>query len=156
MMPEQEVDILNPDVEVAIGGDKITVRELKWGDGRKFLRDLAGHVTALTNEKGEFDVSISRLSELIVQTDTLATFLISKTTGKDQAWIDALPMSSVLDLISTALELNLKRTLDHAKKIGGRFRAAAAVPAIEVPASEKPTISSSIKAMPAPTSTAPP
>jgi hypothetical protein len=122
-MATEDADILFPDREITVGGkQKIKVRELAWPDARAFMTELAGYLEKLFDAKGEVKIDVSVITGLITTTDELISSLVAKTTGKDKAWLDTLPLGSVLDLIETALALNLSdELLAKGKKIAGSF-----------------------------------
>jgi hypothetical protein len=138
-MATDDADILFPDREVAIGKQSVKVRELAWPDARAFMTELAGFLGKLMNDKGEVRIDVGIISEIITASDSLIESLILKTTGKDKAWLETLPIGAVLDLVGTALDLNLSdELLVKGKKIAGSFQKFAdarrtATPAASVP-----------------------
>lgn len=123
-MATPDEDILFPDREVAVGGNKsIKVRELAWPDARAFLAELGGFLAKLVNEKGEIRIDVGIITEIITASDELVASLILKTTGLNKTELDKLPIGAVLELLDAALELNLSDDLlAKGKKIAGRFQ----------------------------------
>lgn len=150
-----ETEILNPKKELTIAGETITVRELSWMDALDFIKQLAGYLGSLVDAAGNFRINIGTIADLVVTTNELALKLIAKTTGKDAAWIEALSLGDMLELIDIALALNLSdEILAKGKKIAGRFQkfaSAGAPPRTAPPASPKPMSTSSATGTPAAT-----
>ena len=144
-MPTPESKILFPNKEVNIGDQTVKVRELKWSDTLEFLKQLGGYIGKLMNEKGEVAVTPDLIVEMVTSTDELTTSLLRRCTDLEVEAIAQLPMTAALDLVDAALELNLSDDLiAKGKNIAGRFQKFAGVaPRMAMPASARPTISSS-------------
>ncbi len=149
-MTNNDAVILFPNRELKIGNETVTVSELKWADALGFLKQLSGHMAAFVTADGKLKIDVAELGKVVASSEDLAVSLIAKATGHDADWVNNLPLSVVLDLVDVALELNLSDDLlAKAKKIGGRFKAAA--PPGQPLA--RPTITSSIRDTAAPNST---
>lgn len=120
-------DILRPDIQLKLHDGPVTVHELPWLDAKEFLKRLSTHFSTLTNAyiQGKSDVSIEQLTDistLIGNTTELADFLILKSTGKDQAWLDSRTLTEAAALLQASLETTLNDgLLDLLKKTAGRL-----------------------------------
>jgi hypothetical protein len=117
-----EAAILAPDREVKIGDEKVTVRELKWSEGRAFLKQMTNYLGGLFDEKGEVQVNAAGVAKLITETEELIESLITKSTGKDAQFIGNLQLGQIMALLEVALELNLFALIEKGKAMAGRFR----------------------------------
>jgi hypothetical protein len=138
-----DANVLFPDREFMVGEEKVTVREMLWPDALAFLRKLGTYLEKFMNEKGEMRVDLGLITEVITATDELATMLIAKSIGKDEAWLAALSMSQGLEILGAALEVNLTEDLlEKGKKIAGFLQTFAdAGMRVAKPASERSTSS---------------
>ena len=118
--------ILDPRVEVKIFGGKetIMVTEPTWKTLRSFLGKLTATATQLLtfDEKGE--AQIDKAAAVKAITSLLADDLILATTGKDAAWLDALPFSDAVRVLNAAVGITLNdEVLDTVKNAASRLRA---------------------------------
>lgn len=140
-----ETEILHPAKSLKIHGETVVVRELKWKDALEFLNQLGGFLGALIDNKGTLRVNISAFADLIKSTSSLSAMLVCKSAAKDEAWLDTLSLGQMLELLDTALALNLsEEIIAKGKKIAGRFQNfAGGTLRTAPPASPKPMSSSS-------------
>jgi hypothetical protein len=125
-----KLDVLNPVVELSIGGEKIEVRELAWPEALKFLSMISEHAGQLITGEGKFVVDFTKLTRLVSSTEELSEFLMLKTTGRDEAWLATLSMRNALEVLDAALSVNLSAEMfASGKKIEGRLRSLFGAPA---------------------------
>lgn len=98
---------MDPKVEIRVRGETIAVREMPWPKAIEFTRKLGLHARKLVDDQGAFVFDVGRLVELIGGTAELAEFLVVESTGKPAEWISALRTSEMLEVIDTALSINL-------------------------------------------------
>lgn len=112
-----------PTVEVRLGNETVAVNELAWPDAFEFLGRLGRHAGQLLDAQGKLTFTFDRLAELVTQTQELAEFLVLKSTGRDPAWLHALPFSQGLELLSAALDVNLTEDLlKNGVQLGEQFK----------------------------------
>ena len=117
-----EAEILNPVRAVRVGAVDVAVRELKWSDALKFLQSIGEYGNLLFDKDGNFHFTIESLGQIIAETEELSGFLIQKSTGKDQDWINDLDLSHALDLIEAALLINLEVVKKKGRTITASFK----------------------------------
>jgi hypothetical protein len=128
------VPVLDPVREIIIRDSenlevKINVRELTWPKALKFCLMLADKAAQFAKE-GRFDFKPENFPALIANASELSDFLILESTGRDHAWLEALPVSSAFAVLDAALAINLSpEVLGSAKKAAGRFAQAIGVDA---------------------------
>lgn len=112
-----DLAVLFPDVELEIGGENITVRELRFGEQLRYAPPLARVHEAV---KGVFASPAMDVAEIIdalaaCQDDIAA--LVLAATGKDRAWLDALSGAEGEALLAAFWSANrgffLRRLLDY-------------------------------------------
>ncbi len=118
--------IFNPVKELIIAGETLLVKELSWPDALAFFNKLRDQAKGLVNEKGELALDAAKIMDAIADNVQLASWLVSKTSGKDAAWIEQRSLSEMLDVVSAALEVNLGVIAGRLKNVRGRLAALAA------------------------------
>jgi hypothetical protein len=124
--------ILRPQITVKLASGEIVVRDLPWQDSLEFLKRLSVHakdlfqgaITITAEGKPQVDLAVllPKLSDLVVNTGELAGFLLTKSTGKDEAWLASLGTIEAVALLDAALEVNLSEGLiELGKKVAGRL-----------------------------------
>ena len=146
--------ILNPETTVALSCGTVTVRELRRKDATLFLVKLGAAASAYITKDADgtirLNLDLSKLTELITQSDELANFLAARSSGLTYEQIGELSMSEFLTLLNAALELNLSDDLlAIAKKTAGLL--AKAVPGTRTQTGPQASTSSSPKDTPATT-----
>ena len=120
------VEILNPVKEIAVAGATWQVKEMNWRDGMQFLGMISKHASeVVSGEGGKVTVDFAKLPALVASMEELANFLLTRSTGRELAEVNALRFSDSLALIDAAIELNLSQELlERGKQIAGRVGAA--------------------------------
>lgn len=121
------VSALFPSKQVKLhGGEAVEVREMAWPDALEFLRKLTAFAGSYLKPDGSFAFSMTGLADLVNSSAELSNFLILKSTDQSEAFLERLPVCSALDILDSALELNLsEEVLKRGKKLGARFQALA-------------------------------
>jgi len=118
-------DILYPVIEVRIGSDRITVRELAWREALAFLQQLAAAITATLGTDGTFTLTPQSVQTIVAGSAELTEALLCKSCDRDAAWLARQRTTDILALLDAAIELNLSpEIIDRGKKIAGRVQAA--------------------------------
>jgi len=118
------LQILNPVKTVQVGGEQIEVREIKWRDAVQFLQELSKQAANFITPQGNLQLSADNLPSVVIQSASLIDLLLTKSTGKDSAWINDLNPHDVLVLIDAAIELNASPELfARGKTVAGRLKA---------------------------------
>jgi ribosomal protein L28 len=122
-----ETDILNPNRELKINGETVVVKELRWSEALAFLKNISAHVgkifTIDAQGKVRTELNMEKLEDIITGSEELTAFLVEKSTGKTKEWFDGLSMSQALEVLDTAVDLNLsEQILKKVSALGRRFQ----------------------------------
>jgi hypothetical protein len=123
-MSSEAMEILDP---VKTDGLKWPVKEMNWRDGMAFLGLIGKHASEIGIESsgGKVALDFAKLPALIGNVKELGDFLLTKSTGREQAEIDALSFKEAVALMDAAVELNLsEELLQRGKSVAGRVGAA--------------------------------
>ena len=107
MKTEMPLSVLNPILEVKFGDKTIEVRELMWPDALQFYAKLRAQKKNIIDGEGNLVLSAATILEVVNENIELAQWLVLKSTGKEEAWLNELTMSQMLELVTAALEVNL-------------------------------------------------
>jgi hypothetical protein len=88
--------------KIALAGETIELRELPWSDAKRLFSSLA-----LLN-RSEPEPEALKVLALLSAAPELCSWLVLKSTGKDEAWLAARSPSEVLDLALAAAELHVQ------------------------------------------------
>jgi hypothetical protein len=129
--------------ELTLHGQKITVREMRWMDARQFLNKLAAQAGAFfdvqespeTGINVKFVFDLPRLIGVIKDCGELADFLLTKSTGQPEAWLQEISLTDGLQVLDAALELNVSEEIITAlkKTVAGMATAVRGRPTNAVP-----------------------
>ena len=100
-------DILNPILRVNVKGVDVEVRELSWKDHVRAIKELTSTVIELLKEGKGSEFNAETIIEAITKQETLAAWVIAKSTGNDSAWVDSLSAREALAILCAVVELNL-------------------------------------------------
>lgn len=92
----------------------LDVRELSWPDAMQFMRMLGEHVATLIQmdrETGRPVFDFQKLKEAIPATTALADFLVQRATRQTPEQVAQWSVSTFLEVLAVALELNLSEEL---------------------------------------------
>ena len=98
----------------------ITIRRMAWKPACEFIKKLGAHLGGIAGEflaasraqapgtiAPDFVAAIvPKLSELVANSEELASHLIEHSTGMTREQVDALDLGDALEIINLALELN--------------------------------------------------
>lgn len=120
--------ILRPEITVQLASGPVVLRDLPWLDALEFLRRLSDHakdiLAASTASDGSVDLAalLPKLTELVQNVGDLSTFLLTKSAGKDEAWLAQFGTFETMALLDAALEVNLSEGLiELGKKVAARL-----------------------------------
>jgi|GEM_PF-2610284 len=93
--PADDLAVLFPDVEIEVrladgSREKVTVRELRFGEYIKYAAELARVLVAIRVAFGK-DVDYGVIIDALASCQEDVVTLALAATGKDRAWFDALP-----------------------------------------------------------------
>lgn len=114
--------IHNPTVLVKLAMGEIQVRELSWPDALNLYQRLVGQSKSLFDEQGRLMLDPQKLVAAINENIELGQWLVLKSTGKDEAWLNQRTLSEVLDVTSEAAVLNIGIILSRIKNVRSRLR----------------------------------
>jgi hypothetical protein len=116
-------DVLNPVIPVKIRGETVEVRELTWKDYLRAIKEATGSVLKLMSESGAtLELSKDKVVEVIGAQEELVSWVLEKSTGKDQAYISNLTALEMVRLLNAVVDLNLNEELVGAGKgLAGRM-----------------------------------
>lgn len=117
------MNVLKPEKKLALSTGEVTVRELRAVEALELFRRAAAYAGKLTNEKGELQITVDRIVDLVSGTEELARYVATTTTGGDNAWFDGLTVSDLVAVLDDAVELNLSEgTLKNVARLGDRLK----------------------------------
>ncbi|MBB3103800.1 DUF6631 family protein [Azomonas macrocytogenes] len=99
---ESDLDILNPDKHLTIAGEKIVMRELRFGQLMEFgveLKAVSDDFSALADQELEGDAGIDRLLDILFENKWAVMPLVSACCDKPVEWIDGLTQQEGQDLL---------------------------------------------------------
>lgn len=107
-----EPDIINPIATVKVRGESVEVRELTWKDHMRLLKELTTTVMDLLQKaqaggQGEFSLKAEEIVEALVKQEDLATWVISRCTGRPAEWVNELSALAAMEILLAAAQLNL-------------------------------------------------
>lgn len=140
-------DALNPVIRVPnIKGGEVDVRELKWRDYLRAIKELTDNVLTFAaavkssgdpkkkpEPEGTKVVDLANVGALILDKDklidavtrseSLAGWVLAASTGKDEAWVNDLSGRETMAILKAVVELNLsKEILGTGKELVGHMR----------------------------------
>ena len=117
------LSILHPVKTISLGGETLEVRELRWPEALGFLQRLAQQAGQFLTADGRLVPPADQFPRIIQESAVLVEYLVTKTTGKDSAWLNDLTPAEVLTVLDAALELNVSPELfARGKALAGRLQ----------------------------------
>lgn len=120
--------VLRPEIIVPLKSGPVLLRDLPWQDALEFLKRLSTHakdiMAAAQAGDGKLDLAalLPRLTELIANVGELSTFLLTKSAGRDEEWLEQFGTLETLALLDGALEVNLTDgLLELGKRVTARL-----------------------------------
>jgi hypothetical protein len=104
-------NVWNPIIEVSVRGEQVEVKELVWTDAMELFKRMTGLATGLLNEQGKIILNKDLILQMFAANEQLIVFLLKKSTGKDEAWINGLSALDFMKLMTAAVELNLREEI---------------------------------------------
>lgn len=99
---DESLNILVPDKHLVIGGEAITMRELRFGELMKFgeeIRILADAFSEMPEEQLSGTDGIDQLLTLLVHHQWAVMPMVSACSGKPLAWIESLSLNEGIELM---------------------------------------------------------
>jgi hypothetical protein len=106
----EHADILDPRKRVRIKGEELEIRGLTWKDHIRAVKELTATIMELLaqNKDGNAtQLDAETIVSAITKQESLATWMITRSTGKDGAWVDSLRAAEALTILNAIVELNL-------------------------------------------------
>jgi len=126
------LDILNPQVELKLGGETLVVREMAWPKTVELISKLGLHAQLMFNSEGKLAIDLDKIVKAIQGTRELAEFLVRESTGKPDEWINTLAFSRFIAVLDTAISINISQEVTtNVKKLAGRLNSLG-VPAVSM------------------------
>jgi Family of unknown function (DUF6631) len=114
---ENELEILHPDQEIELAGEKITVREFRFGESLKLTPKVQPMIAAMSDSLTDKDAASETLVVMAGDYSDLFLELIEVSTGKSREWIEALTDADGMTLLSAFWQVNrpffMRRLLLH-------------------------------------------
>lgn len=124
MNSSTDIDILKALTEVKIGDQTIAIKELAWPDALALLNKLAGHAGKFITTDGKFVLTTDNVATIVVGSQDISEWLITKATGKDAAWLATLTFDQALTVLDAAISVNIRPDFFvKATRIGQRVKA---------------------------------
>lgn len=116
-------DVLNPVRSVTIRGTIVEVSELKWKDYTKAIKELSASLLKLVGaDSRTINIDRDLIVDVITEQEHLLTWVLIKTTGKPQEWIDDLTGKEALSLVQVVVDLNLSpEVISGGKALAGQM-----------------------------------
>lgn len=123
-------NILNPVATVPIRGHSVEVRELRWRDYLKVIKDMTSAAFELFGSAGgkvaidEFSLSKEKLISVIAQQEELLAWTIDKATNLKEFKIEVADLSGTeaLTILNKIVEMNIRPELvELGKSLAGRM-----------------------------------
>jgi hypothetical protein len=127
-----------PVIEVKLRADSIEIRELAWPDALHLYNRMMAQSKALIVD-GQMVMTPDKFISALTENVELGTWLVLKSTGKDEAWLKDRSLSEVLDVAAAAAELNVGIIVDRLKKAKAQFQELLGRAANQAPTSGSPT-----------------
>lgn len=142
-----DIEVLTNVRDVRLSGGKtVQVRGLAWGDAFRFLKRAGTSAKELfvAGDSGEVKADLSRLPELILESEELAAVLLEASTRLADSEVAALPIEDVIGLIDASLDLTITEGLQKnvsalGKRLKGLFQAAKTQPGPSTTSSPRDT-----------------
>lgn len=114
--------ILNPVKALQLSdSNSVEVRQMPFLKAMEFIKKIGALAGNLIDDKGQFklakfkgkgadkmmELDLSFLQTLIGDSADLMIFVIKHSTGKEEAWVEKLSAAEGMEVLKTALELNL-------------------------------------------------
>lgn len=93
-MADDDLEVLAPEQTVTVAGEPVTVRELTFGETLRHAREVGALTTAL---RDVFRPGVDRAAQVALIDATMTRHpdavlaLVAAATGREPAWIEALP-----------------------------------------------------------------
>ena len=119
-------DIHNPVERVKIStGELVEVRELVWKDCLRAVKEMTDTVLELLGPGGgTLVLDKDKIVRALGAQENLVTWVLEKSTGRTQEWVNALSGRDALCLLRAAVDLNLSdEVLAAGKALAGRMGA---------------------------------
>jgi hypothetical protein len=121
MNTNHTLPVMSRKKEISVNGLKITVSEMAWHATFELLRKINTKAGSFVKD-GKFNFNLEKLADLLTTTEELSTFLIVNSTGQTEEWLKQLSFGDGLEVLDTALEINLSpEIMAKTKKVAGRF-----------------------------------
>ncbi len=102
--------ILNPTTPVVVNGTTVEVRELRAVDGLQFIQKLSAYFGSFKKIDSE-GTAVAEVASLTIGATDLSEFLVLRSTGKQNAWLEEISFSDFFDVLSVAIQLNITEGL---------------------------------------------
>lgn len=134
---KQESNVLNPVVTVKLRGDRtIEVKELAWKDYLRAIKQMTESLLKLiANQKnkpanaleiasaeGSLIIDRDKLVQAIGEQEDLVAWVLQKSTGQSQEWVDQLSAADALAILDAVVSLNFtEEVIAAGKALAGRM-----------------------------------
>jgi len=133
---DKSIDIIDPVIEIIVGGETIPVvrvkasgesvevSELRAFDAIRLYKLISKNVADMTGDvEGnlDFDALVKNAERLIGNIEDIAIFMIEKSTKRKRDWIEQLGQVDCDNIISAAVQLNFTPELIASKKKLGKI-----------------------------------
>lgn len=117
----------NPTITVKLAsGGSVEIRELSWPDALELYGKVREQVQRIIGENGQINLNPATLVAVVTENIELGTWLVKKSTGKDDNWLMQRSLSEVLDAATESAVLNLGIILERIKNARSRLASALA------------------------------
>ena len=106
--------ILSNQRERTVSGETVVIKELRAIEAIDFVKRLSVYANQFQG-MGSGAQIVEKLQEIIIGAQDVAFFLISKATGKPEAWVGDLGLADFLDVLQDTPDLTINE--DVVKKV---------------------------------------
>lgn len=91
--PDDDLDVLSPELELALGGEKVTVREFSFAQALRaepLVQPMIEDLRQVFDESEPEDIEYGCIAAVFGRHAEAFLDLVALATGRDRAWVEAL------------------------------------------------------------------
>lgn len=88
-------------------GTTVQVKQLSWKDTNELYQRLKDQLKAMAGGSGNLVFDANKTLDAIGESAELVTWLVQRSTGKDEAWVQERSFSDVMEITAIVVETNL-------------------------------------------------
>jgi hypothetical protein len=104
----------------------VMIGDLAWPDAMHLYGRIKSLMETFMDDSGAVKMDTKKIVTAITDNVELLPWLVLKSTGKDEAWLNQRSLSEVMDIATEAAVINIGVIRSRIKNVGSRLREAAA------------------------------